>query len=241
MSKLIDLTGQRFGRWVVLEKGNSDKNCNTKWKCQCDCGTIKEVAGTSLRKGTSTSCGCYKKENSKENNGKFINEIGNRYGRLVVIAKDEEASNKNHRAYWICKCDCGNIKSVSSKCLRDGKTKSCGCLISVGEENITKLLNLFNIQYQSQYGVAIKDKWYRYDFAIFNKNKDIVCLLEYNGIQHYDDQHKHWGNDISINRERDLIKANYALDTLQIPLEIIRYDEDIENKLISILNKYNLL
>lgn len=98
-----------------------------------------------MRKGTSTSCGCYKKENSKENNGKFINEIGNRYGRLVVIAKDEEASNKNHRAYWICKCDCGNIKSVSSKCLRDGKTKSCGCLISVGEENITKLLNLFNI------------------------------------------------------------------------------------------------
>lgn len=241
MSKLIDLTGQHFGRWTVLEKGISDKHYNTKWKCQCECGTIREVAGTSLRKGTSTSCGCYKKENSKENNGKFINEVGNRYGRLIVIAKDEEQSGKNHRAYWICKCDCGNIKSVSSKCLRDGKTKSCGCLVSMGEENINKFLNLYNIQYQSQYGVTIKDKWYRYDFALFDKNKNIVCLLEYNGIQHYDNQHKHWGKDVSINQERDLIKKEYALNILQIPLEIIRFDEDIETALNLILTKYNLL
>lgn len=199
------------------------------------------MAGTSLRKGTSTSCGCYRTNNSRENNGKFINEIGNRYGRLVVIAKDEELSNKNHRAYWICKCDCGNIKTTSSKCLREGKTKSCGCLISAGEEKVSKVLNLFNISYQSQYGVAIDKKWYRYDFAILNENKDVVCLLEYNGIQHYDDKYEHWGQNVSINQARDLIKFNYAQDILKIPLEIIRYDEDVEEKVISILNKYNLI
>lgn len=33
MSKLIDLTGQRFGKWVVIEKAVSDKYYNTKWKC----------------------------------------------------------------------------------------------------------------------------------------------------------------------------------------------------------------
>lgn len=33
MSKLIDLTGQRFGKWTVIEKAVSDKHYNTKWKC----------------------------------------------------------------------------------------------------------------------------------------------------------------------------------------------------------------
>ena len=33
MSALIDLTGQKFGEWTVLGKGNSDKHCNTKWVC----------------------------------------------------------------------------------------------------------------------------------------------------------------------------------------------------------------
>ena len=58
-NKLIDLTGQKFGHWTVLAKGEI-KNKHIMWVCQCDCinHTIREVDGYKLRKGISTSCGC---------------------------------------------------------------------------------------------------------------------------------------------------------------------------------------
>jgi hypothetical protein len=58
------------------------------------------------------------------------NEVGNRYGKLVVLKRDEDFSNpkKRKNAYWICQCDCGNTTSVIGTKLRNGETKSCGCL-----------------------------------------------------------------------------------------------------------------
>lgn len=54
-----------------------------------------------------------------------IDEIGNRYGRLVVIAA---APAKNRCAYWLCKCDCGNTTVTKGVFLRGKRTQSCGCL-----------------------------------------------------------------------------------------------------------------
>lgn len=51
--------GDKFGRWTVLSE--SDKRCHHK--CICECGTIKDVADTHLRKGTSQSCGCLHRDN----------------------------------------------------------------------------------------------------------------------------------------------------------------------------------
>lgn len=236
MSKLIDLTGQRFGRWTVIKRDLSKKT--TYWICKCDCGTEKSVAATSLKRGASTSCGCYKIENSRTNNGKFVNEVGNRYGKLTVIAQDEELSIKNHRAYWICKCDCGNTITTSSKCLREGKTKSCGCLLSLGEENISTLLTQNNILYRNQYGVMIDGKWYRYDFAIFDEHCNLQRLIEFDGIQHYKDTQLHWGKTTTVTKERDKIKNNYARQN-DIPLVRIPYTER-DNITLEILlgNKY---
>lgn len=53
----IDLTGKKFGRLTVLEYAG-----NLKWKCQCECGTIKIIYGEALRIGATISCGCYQKE-----------------------------------------------------------------------------------------------------------------------------------------------------------------------------------
>lgn len=57
MPKLIDITGQRFGRLIVIER--YDKN---RWKCQCDCGNTTYSNSYQLRKGIAKSCGCYQKE-----------------------------------------------------------------------------------------------------------------------------------------------------------------------------------
>lgn len=65
--KRIDLTGQRFGRWTAIKPaGNyydfSGHCCSSVWLCQCDCGTVRKVLTHSLRNGTSTSCGCQRRE-----------------------------------------------------------------------------------------------------------------------------------------------------------------------------------
>jgi hypothetical protein len=70
MSKLIDLTGQKFGRLTVIERAEN-KGHEPTWICKCECGNLKRVIGAELRKGNTTSCGCYAKEvTSKRLKGK---------------------------------------------------------------------------------------------------------------------------------------------------------------------------
>ena len=241
MSKKIDLTGQKFGHWTVLKY---DKN--SKWICQCDCGTIKSVNTISLRKGTSTSCGCEKAKKARENNGKFINEIGNHYGRLTVIAKDEELSIKKHRAYWICQCECGNIKIVSSKLLRNGHTNSCGCILSKGEMKIQQILSKEHIRFQAQYVIQTGDQYhhYRYDFALLDATQQPVCFIEYNGIQHYqylENPGNSWNTEeeFELTQERDKKKQELA-QSYNIPLYIIPYWEydNLKDNLMKIILPY---
>jgi len=54
----IDLTGQIFGKWVVLGKSNKKAlNGSIYWRCRCECGNEKDVLGQSLREEKSLSCG----------------------------------------------------------------------------------------------------------------------------------------------------------------------------------------
>jgi len=56
--RLIDLTGQRFGRLVVLERVLNKNSKHAYWCCQCECGCVKTVQGGHLRQGITQSCGC---------------------------------------------------------------------------------------------------------------------------------------------------------------------------------------
>jgi DNA-binding XRE family transcriptional regulator len=55
---LIDLVGKRFGRLTVMHMAGQNKHGQHRWLCQCDCGGVSTVVGTSLRRGTTRSCGC---------------------------------------------------------------------------------------------------------------------------------------------------------------------------------------
>lgn len=58
---LDDITGKRFGKWLVVEKVEGTQGvCNSIWKCKCDCGTEKSIKGINLIRGKSKSCGCLK-------------------------------------------------------------------------------------------------------------------------------------------------------------------------------------
>lgn len=66
--KAIDLTGQRFGRLVVLERIPTPKfyaNRHVWWRCKCDCGNLYETSIHNLRTRC-RSCGCYRSERMRE-------------------------------------------------------------------------------------------------------------------------------------------------------------------------------
>lgn len=60
MGRLIDLSGMRMGAWTVLQRAGTSSYNQPLWACRCDCGTERDVAAPSLRKGLTHSCGCLK-------------------------------------------------------------------------------------------------------------------------------------------------------------------------------------
>ena len=69
MGKLVDLTGQRFGRLKVIKREPGLKFGYALWLCICDCGTEIILPSRSLISGNTKSCGCFKREVSI---GKFV-------------------------------------------------------------------------------------------------------------------------------------------------------------------------
>lgn len=65
MSKIKDITGQRFGRLTVfsfVEKRITNNSRGYFWDCKCDCGKTKIINSSSLIRGAAKSCGCLKRE-----------------------------------------------------------------------------------------------------------------------------------------------------------------------------------
>lgn len=59
-----------------------------------------------------------------------FNDVGKRFGKLVILSKDESEEIKNKiggNIYYICKCDCGNTISLRGSRVRKGQYTSCGC------------------------------------------------------------------------------------------------------------------
>lgn len=60
-TRLIDLTGERFGRLVALKHAGRSEKGGTLWLCRCDCGNEKVVFAANLGRKNTTSCGCERK------------------------------------------------------------------------------------------------------------------------------------------------------------------------------------
>ena len=118
--RTLDLTGQKFGKLTALERvQNSGRD--VMWRCRCECGTEVIVSRANLRAGTKTSCGAL---GCRKTN--LIDLTGQKFGRLTAIKRVENTKNKD--TLWLCKCDCGGETITRITNLRNGNTKSCGCL-----------------------------------------------------------------------------------------------------------------
>lgn len=227
--RVIDLTGQKFGKLTVIERVPSQNGAAARWRCICECGNVTEVDGTKLRRNETLSCGCLVKEKLIQFNKeiKFEDLTGQRFGKLLVVSR---AENIGTQPAWNCLCDCGNRTIVTAGNLKspDRGTQSCGCLASKGELKIITLLKQYNINFKTQqkFKDCLSEKGVplRFDFGIYNKNNELLFLIEYNGRQHYE-QVSYWdsGHDNFEERiKRDEIKKEYC-EKNNIPLVIIPY------------------
>lgn len=233
MSKLIDITGQDFGYWHVIERTNNNNSGQTMWLCKCTlCNkTIKPVQGGHLRSGRSTSCGCTKMEKMRQ--ASIKNEQGKEYGFLYVerMATEEEKPRQDRFGiYWNCTCKkCGRKNIIIfGDYLRKGDTKSCGCLNSLNENKICQMLDTLNIQYKQQQTFSDLSSTGRncdklmFDIAIYNQNT-LLYLIEYDGIQHFEEGH--FKNNYKQTHMNDLLKNQYCFKN-KIPLIRIPYNKE---------------
>ena len=223
----IDETGKQYGRLTVLRQ-DGKINSHYAWLCECACGNLCRIDGTHLRQGVVQSCGCLAKEVSSKVH--LVDEVNNKYGNLTVIGRD--MSKNTEGAYWICKCECGNLTSVLGTNLRRGNVKSCGCLKSAGEKEIIQLLLQHNILFEQEYQFAdLKNEnnthSLRFDFAIFTNDNKLLHLIEYDGIQHFEPV-EYFGGEAAFQRQQynDKKKEEYCL-THNIKLIRIKYNDII--------------
>jgi 5-methylcytosine-specific restriction endonuclease McrA len=122
MSFLSESIGKKFGRLEVLEAVDSGAG---RWvaRCKCDCGKPFIADPRMLKRGDTKSCGCLRRELASTR--RTADLLGQKFGRLEVLAK-AEIRGKNRM--WDCRCECGELRTLSSNALLTGNTKSCGCL-----------------------------------------------------------------------------------------------------------------
>lgn len=96
MGRALDLTGLTFGRLRVLSKSETNKK-DSHWHCLCECGNKIVVCGQNLKRNKTTSCGCYRKETSRNNNTKH--DKTNSYLYKIATHILDRCNNKNCKSY----------------------------------------------------------------------------------------------------------------------------------------------
>ena len=220
-----DLTGQRFGRLLVLQFTDKINNDKRKiYKCKCDCGNICEVSSHNLSNGSTKSCGCLNIQKMRQRGLDSKRDLtGQKFGKLTVI-EDSGRRGKKGQVYWLCKCDCGKETQVYGQNLLHNKVLSCGCLKqSKGQYKIQQILKENNINYQTQYH-DLKCKLSTGGYAKFDFKINNSYYIEYDGSPHFFAAGNGWNTQqhLQTTQLRDKEKNEYCLKN-NIPLIRIPY------------------
>lgn len=88
------------------------------------CNREKIVFRGRLLRGLVKSCGCNRHHKRKWKPHKFLDLSGKSFGKLIVLQRDY---SKPNRVNFLCRCECGTLKSIFSHYLTSGKSTTCGC------------------------------------------------------------------------------------------------------------------
>lgn len=119
----------------------------------------------------------------KRQHGGCLNLIGQKFGRLTVINRDEDKvdpKSGKHKTKWLCDCDCGTKNySVLGVNLTSGATRSCGCLhrelssVMMNDSTHGKKYNKFDLSNDYGIGYTNKGEVFYFDLEDYEKIKDI--------------------------------------------------------------------
>ena len=246
------LIGKQFGELTILDvdsnywKTVSPYN-KTYFKCQCSCKdkTIVMVESSNLKRGTTKSCGCKRKEQLitiQQNRKKDYS--GKKFGKLTVLREELNAETRT----WICQCDCSqqNIIKVKQSALLSGNVKSCGCLKdagktgqSIGSKIIEQHLIKLNIQFQKEKTFSSlknpkTNSYLRFDFYLPKHQ----TLIEFDGAQHFKSSGNYFNGTLEQIQYRDKIKNEWCK---QNNFKLIRISYKEINEIQDLNNFKNIL
>lgn len=192
---------------------------------------------------------------------KALNLVGERFGALTVIGRGPNDSQG--KTTWLCKCDCGNVCTVSRGNLKSGQTKSCGCstkyLLKISHTKhglrYTSIYHVWNSMkdrcnnprchaYENYGGRGIKvcDEWQNdpkafYDWAVSHGFKKGLSIDRIDNDKGYPPENCRWANtETQGNNRRSNRCINYLGETHTVKewSEILKIDyADMKSRLRS--------
>lgn len=214
-------------------------NTDTKLKIKCNCGNIFETTFYKFDKRNKRQCNECGYNITRIKNMTPLDEIKNMvtqdgYALLASVLEDSiqrilVKCDKNHDPYWVNACK-----------FKTGR-RCPHCQRSLGEEAILKELDILNVIYQREFKfddlIGIGGGSLRFDFAILDKSNNIKCIIEYDGLQHFEIAF----NSIKTFKRtqiHDKMKNEYCVKR-NIPLYRINYKEyeNIHKIITNIINQ----
>jgi hypothetical protein len=94
--RFINLSGKKFGKWLVLKRGPLIKKATTFW-CQCECGEVKQVYSSHLTRGYSKSCLKCSSQKLTNNKVSCVGEIPESFWKEFIRHASGEKSRESRR------------------------------------------------------------------------------------------------------------------------------------------------
>ena len=121
--RVLNLTGQRFGKLKAVSRSSNKEAGYYLWNCICDCGGRIQVSTKKLKRGAVTNCGCVPQMSAT--NGSIAEDIsGQKFGNLTAISQEPSCRGKTR---WLCGCECGGMGITTTSMMKSGDTWNCGC------------------------------------------------------------------------------------------------------------------
>lgn len=162
--------------WTLIKQVNKpieNKTNGVYWLCKCKCGKEKIIFEQSLSQGKSKSCGCVRQRDL----------IGQHFGKLVVIERQNKIRQGYKESAWLCKCDCGKTCVVSENHLLTKKnpTQSCGCLRIERVKKVSKKYNTYDLSGKYGVGYTTKGEKFYFNLEDYDKIKDYCWYINAGG------------------------------------------------------------